>query len=78
MSERIEKDVLKMYNERLIHKLEEKTLDLEKSNKALAERIKELNCLYSISEFIEKAGFSLDEIMPKLVLSPIGPGSIPW
>jgi PAS domain S-box-containing protein len=36
---------------------------LRKVTHELGERVKELNCLYSISEFFEKPGISLDEIL---------------
>mgnify|MGYP001238904614 CR=1 FL=1 len=36
---------------------------LQKMNIAVGERVKELNCLYRISEISKKAGFSVDDIM---------------
>ncbi len=58
------------HRDRLIRKLEEKMLDLENANKALQsrtydlnERYKELNCLYGISNLVEKSDISLQEIL---------------
>ncbi|MBW1868649.1 MAG: response regulator, partial [Deltaproteobacteria bacterium] len=71
-SVREEEGILKLYNERLINKLEKKMLDLEKEiaerKKAendlkrrthdLGERVKELHCLYNISKIVEEMGLS--------------------
>jgi len=54
---------LKEYSERLVKKLESKMLNLEKSNLALGERVKELNCLYKIAEIVGKPGISMEEIL---------------
>lgn len=76
-----EKEVFKLYSERLVNKLEKKMLDLEKEiterkrteealhkqTYNLGERIKELNCLYSISNLVEKPGILLREIMQGVV-----------
>ena len=37
--------------------------DLQKSMTELGERNKELNCLYSISELLERRRYSLDEVL---------------
>ena len=51
------------YNKRLIHKLEKKILDLEKRTRDLKERAKELNCLWEISNLVERPGISLEAII---------------
>lgn len=40
---------------------------LQKRTDALAERVKELNCLYGISDLVEKPGVSLDDILQGVV-----------
>jgi len=40
---------------------------LQKRTDALAERVKELNCLYGISDLVEKPGVSLDKILQGVV-----------
>lgn len=47
------------------HKLGRK--ELEKRTHELGERVKELNCLYTISGIVEKKGATLDEILQKTV-----------
>ncbi|MBA7534072.1 Sensor histidine kinase RcsC [subsurface metagenome] len=51
------------YNKRLIQKLEKKVLDLNKRTNELKERVKELNCLWEISNLIEKPDISLEAII---------------
>jgi PAS domain S-box-containing protein len=46
-------------------KLAEETL--QKRTNTLAERVKELNCLYGISDLVDKPGVSLDEILQGVV-----------
>ncbi len=72
-----EDEVFKLYNERLINKLEKKTLDLEKETvgrqkveidlqkwtRKLQERVKELNCLLSISKLVDTPKISIEEIL---------------
>nr|MBP7529853.1 hypothetical protein [Syntrophorhabdaceae bacterium] len=47
------------------HKLGRK--ELEKRTHELGERVKELNCLYTISGIVEKKGATLDEILQRTV-----------
>src|SRR5512133_2753206 len=42
---------------------------LELAAHALRERVKEINCMYSISEFAEREGLGLDEIIQLIVES---------
>lgn len=70
-------DILKLYNEVLIRKLEKKMLNLEKETvrrqkveddlqkwtRELQEREKELNCLFSISKLIDTPNISMDDIL---------------
>ncbi len=65
---------LKEYSERLIKKLDQKIFQLEETERALQkrtydlnERIKELNCLYGISQLVEKQHISLEEINQRIV-----------
>jgi CheY-like chemotaxis protein/signal transduction histidine kinase len=67
-----EKEILKLYNERLIHKLEKKILDLEKESvkrkkleKNLNERVKELTCLYNASKLSEQSDISMEQFFIK-------------
>ena len=69
-----EKEVFKLYSERLVNKLEDKMLELEKSERGkskllhdLRERVKELNCLYEMAKIVEILNISLDEIFSKTV-----------
>ncbi|GAI95570.1 unnamed protein product, partial [marine sediment metagenome] len=55
------------YNKRLIQKLEKKMLDLNKRTNELKERVKELNCLWEISNLIEKPDISLEAIIKGIV-----------
>lgn len=57
-----EEEVFKLYNERLVAKLEKKSTDLEaeiterkKAQEALQERVKELTCLHSINREMHRA-----------------------
>ncbi len=66
---RDEKEIFTLYNKRLIDKLEKKMLDLKKSEKALqkhahdlGKRIKELNCLYGISQLIANPDSTLESV----------------
>ncbi len=72
-----EKEVLKLYSERLVNKLEKKMFDLEreiserkrkeetlkKKTNELGERVKELNCLYGLANLVEKSDNTLDKIL---------------
>jgi diguanylate cyclase (GGDEF)-like protein len=54
---------------RKAHELE-LTLEIEerrRAEEALSKRVKELNCLYGISELVEKPGISLEEILQRIV-----------
>ncbi|MHA1560625.1 MAG: ATP-binding protein [Promethearchaeota archaeon] len=69
-----EKEIMKLYNERLIHKLEKKTVNLEKEtikrNKAiytLKERVKELTFLYKMSNLIERSDLTVEEIFQRII-----------
>ncbi|HEX37939.1 MAG TPA: hypothetical protein ENG70_03655 [Candidatus Cloacimonetes bacterium] len=53
---------LKAYEDYLSALIENKEEEIEHRNWELGERVKELNCLYSISNLIEKKELSLDEI----------------
>ncbi len=53
---------LKAYEDYLSALIENKEEEIEHRNWELGERVKELNCLYSISSLIEKKELSLDEI----------------
>ncbi|MBN1595049.1 PAS domain S-box protein [candidate division FCPU426 bacterium] len=50
--------------------------ELEKQAHDLGERVKELDCLYSISALVEKHGFSLDKIYHKIVY--LLPSALRW
>jgi len=63
-----EKEILKLYNERLIHKLEQKVLALEKETIKykkvewyLGENVKELTCLYNILKLFEESDLSIKQ-----------------
>jgi len=67
-----EKEIMKLYNERLVQKLEKKILDLEKETfvrkkleKNLNERVKELTCLYNISNLSEQPDISMEQFFIK-------------
>ena len=69
-----EKEVFKLYNERLVNKLEKKMLDLEmevterkRAEEAIKERMKELQALYGLSEITEREGITLDELFQETV-----------
>ncbi|MDA3814356.1 MAG: response regulator [Candidatus Cloacimonetes bacterium] len=76
-----EKEHFKIYSERLVNKLEKKMLDLEKeiSERKIAEealrlksynlneRVKELNCLYKISQLVETRGISDEDFFQGVV-----------
>ena len=47
------------------------------TEKALKERIKELDCFFGISAVMELQNITLDEILEKIVLLPPPPGSFP-
>jgi PAS domain S-box-containing protein len=54
----------------LDREIEERTKvekDLQKSMNALAERVKELNCLFEISRLMEKRGLSFQEILQEVI-----------
>lgn len=53
---------LKAYEDYLSALIENKEEEIEHRNWELGERVKELNCLYTISNLIEKKDLSLDEI----------------
>ena len=72
---------LKEYNERLINKLEDKVVQLESANNTLREskeklrkrthdleeRVKELHCLYDISNLVEQPDISYEELIQGIV-----------
>ena len=64
---------LKAYEDYLSALIENKEEEIEHRNWELGERVKELNCLYSISNLIEKKDLSLDQIFKGTVeLIPSG------
>jgi PAS domain S-box-containing protein len=76
-----EKEILKLYDERLVKKLERKILQLEQANAErkqteealkkktidLGERMKELRCLYGISKLFNESGESVEESFKEAV-----------
>ncbi len=69
-----EKEIFKLYSERVVTKLEEHVQKLEKSEREkskhlhdLGERVKELNCLYEIAKIVEILDISLEGICEKTV-----------
>ena len=71
------KGILTTLRDITIHKQVEEALRKKTHN--LGERVKELNCLYAMSQLIEQPGISLDEILqfhwhvePYLLASQIG------
>ncbi len=56
-------DLLRKEKDLLIKAVEKKTYDLLKRSDDLEERVKELNCLYGISDLIEKPNVSLEELL---------------
>ncbi len=76
-----EKEILKLYSERLIHKLEQKILSLEKEitqrkevedvlrkrEYDLGERFKELTCLYNISKLVTQSDISFEQIFREII-----------
>ncbi len=72
--EKEEADFLKEHSERLIKKLDQKVFQLEETERTLQnrtydlkERVKELDCLYSISKLAEEEGISLEKITQGVV-----------
>ena len=62
----MEKDKLKNIKLELFRDISDRKrieAELQKSHDALSERIKEINCLYSIFNLAEKMGISIDEIL---------------
>ncbi len=53
---------LKKINMELEQRIEERTRELKESDHNLKERVKELSCLYGISQLLERSDISLDEI----------------
>ncbi len=80
-AEKEEPIFLKEYNERLVTKLENKLVELESANHTLREseeelrkrshdleeRIKELSCLYAISNLVEKPDISYEALIQGIV-----------
>ena len=81
VSEKKEEEILKLYSERLVEKLEKQMIELERevANRKRAEevlqkrtydlgkRVKELDCLYSISKLVDIKDISLHEIFQGVV-----------
>ena len=66
---REEENVQKLYSERIVRKLEQKMLELEteiterkKAEHDLKERVKELECLYSITIITDRPAITLDAV----------------
>jgi len=53
--------------ERELKQREKVEKELHKQTHDLGERVKELNCLYSVSQLVEKSGISLEEILQGVV-----------
>jgi len=53
---------LREINVELDQRVEERTIKLKESEHNLKERVKELNCLYDISQLLERSDISLDEL----------------
>jgi DNA-binding response OmpR family regulator len=69
-----EKDYLTGYNKVIVKKLEKKVMDLDREvtrckqvENNLNSRLRELNCLYSISDLVIDPAFSLEQIFKKIV-----------
>jgi len=65
-----EEEIFKLYSERLVNKLEQKMLNLEKEiikrqhvEQDLKERVKELTCLYNISKLNEQSDISMEQFI---------------
>ena len=69
-------DLVREKTEQLEGMIQEKTRLLEQRTKDLNKRVRELNCLYSISDLRERPGISLEEILKGV--SELIPLSLPY